>query len=407
MQVSTPWKRKSKFNLKTELLCIVFLILMDFYLERTLPSLWFRFDLLPTCEFKFKKYPSIFDPEVPKIDRNYTFFGNFSVSTFSNKCELCNFRVRNVQYADSSSRDLLLLIGVDAVQNLVPLMRSLRTTNSRCSVAIFIDDDAKIDKSTLNAVTNCGLHIFRCARFKTRTAFPCSSDNYIFFYIKAFLKQNAGKFDRVIISDSYDIVFQGDPFNIQVTRNAISGYRSTNYKSYIGQFDESNTEAFEWPLYFICGIYFGGSEHHVYNLVKIITEYIKLPPSVQDATDFYKYFDAKCKEKFIIQSPIFKSEFVYSPIKGVVRKGAPNAKKSILRKSLMQKAPLLGRIKTEADPNSYASVIRTISHSQYLMGSVLKSCPRLDAKQENYLSYLDESWVIDLGNKFIIADLDN
>ena len=405
--VSTPWRRKPKLRNKIPFLPIFFLFVMDFFFIRFYPAILFKFELGTLYRCKYFKKNSEFDPKIPKIERNYTLNLNFSEPSYSDECELCRFKVRNIPYSDSTSRDLLLLIGVDSVQNLLPLMRTLRTTNSKCTVVLFIDDKAVIDKSTRRAATKCGLHIFRCARFRTRSAFPCSRDNFVFFYIEAFLEQNAGKFERIIISDSYDIVFQGDPFNIQVTRNAITGYRSTAYKSRIGEFDESNIQAFEWPLYYICGIYYGGSEQQILDLTKIITSYLKLPSGTQDSTNFYDYFNTKTKEKFIIQSPITKTEFVYSPIKGILRGGKPNAEKSKLRKTLKSKAPLLGRIRTHMDPNSYASVIRKVSYSQYLMGSIMRSCPRTDPSQSNYLSYLDESRVIDIENKFIIDDLDN
>jgi hypothetical protein len=140
-------------------------------------------------------------------------------TTIPGKCQFCNFKVRNLS-PDSTPRDLVLLTMMNKAINVVPFVRTLRTSGSRATVVIFTDVVAmrKLDTNLTLFLEGCGCTVI-CVE---RIALTLDSHFYLrHFVFYDFLRTRYQLFDRVVTLDLYDTIFQGDPFFSGFNRDAI------------------------------------------------------------------------------------------------------------------------------------------------------------------------------------------
>jgi hypothetical protein len=104
--------------------------------------------------------------------------------------------------------------------NVIPCIRSLRTTGSRCSVVIFTDSGVYNSVPFIEFLTGCGVSVINIG------ALFSHERNYLFMLRNSacydFLRLREALFDRVILIDLFDTVFQGDPFTEEITRDTIA-----------------------------------------------------------------------------------------------------------------------------------------------------------------------------------------
>ena len=316
----------------------------------------------------------------------------FVYKPYKGTCQFCNFTVRNQEYADSTENDLLLAGAVGQPKNIAPFIRSLRTTGSKCSCVLLIDDDMEIDPISLQIAEECGMQIIRCGKF-IDYPYPCARNNYIYFFIEAFLEQNVHKFDRVIIVDLYDTVFQGDPFNVQVQRTYINAvdenhdyYHNYINRDWINQAGWPHLQVYEWGYHYLCSGYLGGSAKDILHLIQVFTQYADLSSGIHDQGIFNYLFVKKSKMYGLKRSPYRKIEFVYHTIGGKTHR--------------LEGRRNLGNIPTRSDVKSYASVLHHVYSSIYLQASILWSCPRISPLQTNYMAHMTEEEIEDMETNF-------
>lgn len=144
----------------------------------------------------------------------------------SKKCPLCNFqppnkkKLKNIQ--KSTRRDLIMTIYVKRLYGMIVLARSLRTTGCQASIIYFVD--SSIHQQILNDLQsaklyeNCGVTIINYGEPPE----PLKSVvNYRFILFSEFMKRFQSNYDRVIIVDGFDTVFQSDPFLNEWNPNVI------------------------------------------------------------------------------------------------------------------------------------------------------------------------------------------
>ena len=302
-------------------------------------------------------------------------------------CPLCNFTVRNKNLSNSTPRDLLLVSSVGTIRNVVPLMRTLRTTGSKCSVVLLTDDQAYIDPISLRIVTECGLQIIRCGNMELpkigEDSYKWSAYSYIYYYLRAFLSQNIDKFDRVIICDLFDVVFQGDPFNTQVTYDYINAIDEGVYLKdseynirwihYAGPV-ELTQEDLDTP--YICSGYFSGSAKNMLHLLDVFCEYVDFATNTPDQ-GIFNYLFIKGKQFGLKKNPFRVNELVHH---------------TVVSKNIHMKGyRTLGNIPVRWNNNYYASVIHQYYKSKYLVKDILKVCPRESTSQTKYVAKWTES----------------
>ena len=308
--------------------------------------------------------------------------------------------MRNKEYADSTENDLIIVAGIGTIKNLSPFMRTLRTTGSKCGVVLLTDDDAFIDPVTLELSENCGLQIYRCGKFNPPPDHYYAPHGYVYYLIHAFLKKNVNNIGRVIILDLFDVVFQGDPFNIQVNDQYINVVDEghTFYQSPINIHWYGFANWREWPKvplsklfdYYLCSGYFGGSAKDILNLITIFVNIYDYSTSAPDQGVFNYIFFGKGKEYGLKRSPFRKFELVHHIY---------NCRKC-------RKIPrgVIGRIPQRGNMKDYASLVHHYYKSKPLMASILYACPRLPG-QLNYLGRQSENDLKNLQKEFPAENL--
>ncbi|EAY11839.1 hypothetical protein TVAG_459110 [Trichomonas vaginalis G3] len=128
------------------------------------------------------------------------------------ECDLCNFTVRN-EKNNSSPRDLLLAATRYKLENIHFLVRSLRHTGSKCTVAYLLDTIAyhRITAKDRFYLEKCGVQLINMGDAEYTNKTDVWSSMYL--WMEYVIYSNPHKFDRILKVDMYDVIFQGDPFD--------------------------------------------------------------------------------------------------------------------------------------------------------------------------------------------------
>ncbi|OHT07718.1 hypothetical protein TRFO_23990 [Tritrichomonas foetus] len=181
-------------------------------------------------KFFFQSSPEFttFAPTSPKRFRMSPYmqkiFGWMNISNIENykfkyyhdfsKCTLCNFTPHNPRRVRTDSFDLAFsfLIG-GSLAGLQPFIQSLRTTGCLAQIVLFVDNitKAKILEITGDFTEDCGVNLVDIGYYvkypKRRFIY------YIKHYLTSFFfNSHVNMFNRVLVSDFVDVVFQGNPF---------------------------------------------------------------------------------------------------------------------------------------------------------------------------------------------------
>jgi hypothetical protein len=147
--------------------------------------------------------------------------GHFRASEFASAraCAPCAFAVRGAR-ANSSPRDLLATGMFRRSAGVIPCVRTLRTAGSRCTVVVFTDAAVFSAIGFHRYLADCGVTLVNVgALFSERRNFLFMLRNsacYDWLRYRDFL------FDRVILIDLFDTVFQGDPFTDEIADDVIA-----------------------------------------------------------------------------------------------------------------------------------------------------------------------------------------
>ena len=151
------------------------------------------------------------------------------ILNFSN-CPLCHIENMDKKHINSTSRDCLITFAVKNVDNVFPFIRSLRTTGCKASVFILFDDESfkKFSNDTFTLFKNCSINIQNIGSFPYIYK-PDDLFAYRHIYIYDFIYKMASFFDRILLADLYDSVFQNDPFFEDVDPDAFTVTREARF----------------------------------------------------------------------------------------------------------------------------------------------------------------------------------
>jgi hypothetical protein len=135
------------------------------------------------------------------------------------QCPPCDFKVRNLD-SDSTERDLVVTFAMDKISSIQVFVRTLRTTGCKASVAIFVNWEA-LDHFIPNLfefLDVCGCTVIEVGLVHA-PGWMLNLFRHVFLY--SFFKDRHGLFNRVVIADLFDTVFQGDPFHSGFPADAV------------------------------------------------------------------------------------------------------------------------------------------------------------------------------------------
>jgi hypothetical protein len=180
----------------------------------TVWALWGR-PPSPTMRLQFAVNSSIFDKFQIKGFRRTRDFVRYEPTN----CRPCNFAVRNLQ-SDSTSRDLVVTFAMDRTSSMQVFVQSLRTTGCRASVVIFANWKAldRFIPDLFGMLRDCGCTVIPIGRVDA-SEWQVNFFRHIFLYW--FFKERRGLFNRVLVGDMFDTVFQGDPFHTGLPKDFV------------------------------------------------------------------------------------------------------------------------------------------------------------------------------------------
>ena len=137
-------------------------------------------------------------------------------------CVLCSFNVTKGKHkTNSSKKDVILTVAYRKITNLMPFVRSLRTTGCSAQVVILCSSDiikAK-RKDYLDYIEKCGVQFVDVGNVDIRL-----KSNFMYyrnFLFEQFVSVNINQIDRILLVDLYDTIFQRDPFTDAFSKDNI------------------------------------------------------------------------------------------------------------------------------------------------------------------------------------------
>ena len=159
-------------------------------------------------------FETYYFPTNIELHQNTRLVFNINEKQDTSSCKLCTF-VSRTNRSNSTPRDVVIAVSIGKATNMIIFVKSLRTTGSKAQCVFLVDDVAsnKISRLTRDIIKKCGGRIINCGNVPYKKYLD--GHNYCYFFALSFLEANIDTFDRAIISDMYDTVFQGDPFTEQ------------------------------------------------------------------------------------------------------------------------------------------------------------------------------------------------
>lgn len=297
----------------------------------------------------------------------------------SPNCRICNYTVRNTK-ENSSPKDVAIIPAVGLTQNIEVFSRTLRTTGSKCSLVILLDNNTyfSLDNEAKEELEACGAQIINCGSTVLLTRIDAF--DYCYAFTALFIEANRHLIDRAIRFDMYDTVLQGDPFNYQVDSklNLIDEGVPLRIRlgdingEWISHFDK---DVMKWNgKIYKCAGYIGGSAETMYKAFGLFLEYMQLGTGQNDqgAVNFF-YLSGLYKKRGI--------EVVGQRKNELVRHCAF---------ARLREHDKIGDIRQIRDDNSFAAVVHHYYMNPNLQMSILRACPRKHKKTNFYISHCPE-----------------
>ena len=288
-------------------------------------------------------------------------------------CKHCNFTVRNTG-ANSCERDVIFGCLFGIAQNIIPLLRTLRTTESKCKLVIVTDTTAQeqITPETRQYACECG-----CQFIDLNLSVPPTkylAVQCIRYYMLHFLEFNRNfPFNRIINLDLFDTVFQGDPFNEQVVvdrLNAVDEGQSFNHNPTVIRWSDPifNLTDEERRNNFITSAYIGGGYDKMVTFLRLFLMYCHY--SYINDQGMYNYIFLRIGKKYGIEKPPQRmNELVYH----------------IHATQLRNESQDLGEVMSVRNKSFHASIIHHYYMCPHFMLSLVAACPRENSSYSNYI----------------------
>jgi hypothetical protein len=161
-----------------------------------------------------------------KIFGHQNIYENENLGSLKNssyeKCILCRGIAYNKKSPSTNSDLAIAFLFGTAKHNVLNWARSLRSTGCKCRILFLVDSSYLriFNKQELNALHDCGVTFW-----KTKEALPNVQINMMMlreFYILKFLDEYGFLFNRVMISDVFDTMFQKDPFSAKIPNDSVA-----------------------------------------------------------------------------------------------------------------------------------------------------------------------------------------
>ena len=194
---------------------------------------------------------------IQDFETNFSLYGYSSSHWFSDSplhlkdCNSCSFKPFN-RNSSSTPRDLILSVGLKSLDGSPPFIKSLRATNTNATIVILADTNTleSSDQKMLRILEKCGAVLLDVGAYSFESDDDVKDKRFGILY--KFLRAWGSFFNRVLVVDLIDTVFQGDPFtseynwsklnigheNVQIrkentTNNLIRSIPNLNYSHYM------------------------------------------------------------------------------------------------------------------------------------------------------------------------------
>lgn len=315
-----------------------------------------------------------FPTNIKLLHGNTLIFNNNSTHSLSS-CKLCSFVVRQNK-PNSTPRDVIIAASVGKAVNIVVFLKSLRTTGSKAQCVFLVDSVAfrNISSLTKKIVEQCGGRIIDCGDVPYNK--PFDGHNYCYILALSFLTVNRNTFDRVIICDMFDTVFQGDPFTQQFSSDKLNiideGARFNN--EFTGPTNREWLKPFNIiirnnsQVKYLCTGYMGASTEIMIKTLKLFAMQHKFGEGRHDQAAFnYLYLS-----RTLIKNGIYT----------VGRRENEEVRHLAIVRTINK---TLGYIKSINSDKVYATVIHHYYTDNLFRKSILEFCPKEYPELENYI----------------------
>ena len=309
---------------------------------------------------------------------------NFLDTNFNySNCKFCNYPIRNQEFANSESKDLILTISMSKATQISVFARTLRTVNSNCSCVILLDDKAfhSLDHITLESVRDCGAQIINFGKY----IYPPKTEVMFRFHImNEFLRVNQDKINRVIMCDLFDTAFQGDPFNIQINTYSLNladegkpywHHWTVANQKWINMYNSSYPLKRDLGFNYFCAAYIGGPIDQILSFLDLFLTYFSIDVPGNDQGCLNYLFLSGVLQKMAL--PVNK-----------------HRKKELVHHTFFSQFTsdyTFGFIPSIRNKSFYASVIHHTYGFRNMKYTLLKSCPRLNKCMKNYIRGISDN----------------
>ena len=136
---------------------------------------------------------------------------NISISkseNFVHQCPLCDFVP--LENATSTKRDVVLASALTELKRVEYFLRTLRTTKTNARIILFLDNREIVTNKWQSLFAHCDIEPV----FVTHTSDVVKSAPKLsrYYFELEWLKGHIDEIDRVLHTDTFDVIFQSDPF---------------------------------------------------------------------------------------------------------------------------------------------------------------------------------------------------
>ena len=204
-------------------------------------------------------------------------------NNFSN-CNTCNFMKRSNVTSTSNDLAISVLFG-NKTYNIVNWVRTLRSTGCQCKILLLHEEGflSYLNSNEKEMLEECGTVFWPLNRLFFRKYLPRTTR---LVAIQLFLEAYGNYFNRVLVNDAFDTIFQKDPFVNDIPQNkvavSIERVQYGNHESNMKFIQQVNPNlSFDWwrTKWILNGGFLLGDSEKVLKLYQImsnINNYLKL-----------------------------------------------------------------------------------------------------------------------------------
>ncbi|KAK8882341.1 hypothetical protein M9Y10_044983 [Tritrichomonas musculus] len=188
--------------------------------KRVLVLLILLFIIVTVFTFQILNYSiliSSFDNKNPIQTIPRTDTTKHSTKKLGLRCPVCNFTPVNPP--TSTRRDVVLAAALTQLKRVEYFLRTLRTTGTKARIILFLDNEKTATIEWRKFFTACDIEpVFISNPDPVVQSAPKLSRYY---YYQEWLSKHIDEVDRVLHTDTFDVIFQSDPFIPIITTDSL------------------------------------------------------------------------------------------------------------------------------------------------------------------------------------------